>query len=140
MADVNHASDLHESSIGELLRRLSQETTLLVRQEVDLAKAEMAEKGRKAGAGAGMFGGAGLIGLGAFLSLTACFIIALSGVMAAWLAALIVAVVYGIATAILAMSGKKKFQEAGPPVPQQAAESVKEDVQWVKTQVKSGRT
>ncbi|MDQ2817437.1 MAG: phage holin family protein [Candidatus Eremiobacteraeota bacterium] len=133
-------TDLHDSSLGELLRRLSQETTLLVRQEVDLAKAEMAQKGRQAGAGAGMFGGAGLLGLGAFLSLTACFILALSLRMDAWLAALIVAVVYGIVTAILAMTGKKKFQQAGPLVPQQTAETVKEDVQWAKTQIKSGRT
>jgi uncharacterized membrane protein YqjE len=136
----DHNNDLREHGTGELLRELSDHTTTLVRQEIELAKAELGEKGKKAGLGAGMFGGAGLFGLFALAALTTCIIVALDSAMALWLAALIVAVVYGAIAAVLALQGRNKVQEAGPPVPEQATESVKEDVQWAKTQAKSGRT
>src|SRR5688572_13259470 len=103
--------DLRDRSVGDLLKQLSQETTTLVRQELDLAKAEMAEKGKQAGKGVGLFSGAGLFGLGAFLALTAAVIAALSTAMDVWLAALIVAVVYGIVAAVLAKSGQSKIKE-----------------------------
>jgi uncharacterized membrane protein YqjE len=125
---------------AELLKELSDHTTTLVRQEIELAKAELGEKGKKAGLGAGMFGGAGLFAVFAFAALTTCVIVALDSAMPLWLAALIVAVVYGAVGAVLALKGRDKVQEAGPPVPEQATESVKEDVQWAKTQAKSGRT
>jgi uncharacterized membrane protein YqjE len=137
-ADRNN--DLREHGTGELLKELSDHTTTLVRQEIELAKAELGEKGKKAGLGAGMFGGAGLFGVFAFAALTTCIIVALDSAMPLWLAALIVAVVYGAIAAVLARQGRNKVQEAGPPVPEQATESVKEDVQWAKTQAKSGRT
>jgi hypothetical protein len=121
-----------DRSIPELLKQLSNETTTLVRQELDLAKAEMAEKGKQAGKGAGMFGAAGLFGLGAFGALTAMFIALLGLAMDTWIAALIVAVVYGAVAAILAMRGKNKIQEATPPAPQ-TVETLKEDVEWAKT-------
>ena len=125
--------------VGELLRELSEQTTTLVRQELELAKLELSEKGKRAGIGAGMFGGAGVVGLYAVGALTACLILALATAMTGWLAALIVAVVYGAVAGLLALSGKAKVQQAVPPVPEQATESVKEDVQWTKTRAKQGR-
>ncbi|HEY6778560.1 MAG TPA: phage holin family protein [Thermoleophilaceae bacterium] len=137
---ADHNNDLREHGTGELLRELSDHTTTLVRQEIELAKAELGEKGKKAGLGAGMFGGAGLFGVFALAALTTCIIVALDSAMPLWLAALIVAVVYGAIGAVLALQGRNKVQEAGPPVPEQATESVKEDVEWAKTKAKSGRT
>jgi uncharacterized membrane protein YqjE len=132
-------NDLYDRPTGELLRELSQQTTDLVRQEIELAKAELGEKGKRAGVGAGMFGGAGLFGIGAFAALTACIIAALDLAMPLWLAALIVTAVYAAIAGVLALQGKEKIKQAGPPVPEQTAESVKEDVQWAKTRAKSGR-
>jgi uncharacterized membrane protein YqjE len=132
--------DLRDRSLGELLKQLSQETTQLVHQELELAKAELQEKGKQAGAGAGMFGGAGALGLAALGALTACFILALDLIMPAWLAALIVAVVYGIIAFILVKQGQAKIKQATPPVPEQTIETVKEDVEWAKTQMRSDRT
>jgi uncharacterized membrane protein YqjE len=138
-ADQNN-NDMRERPTGELLKELSDSTTTLVRKEIELAKAELGEKGKKAGLGASMFGGAGLFGVFAFAALTTCIIVALDSAMPLWLAALIVAVVYGAIGGVLALQGRNKVQEAGPPVPEQATESVKEDVQWAKTQARSGRT
>ena len=132
--------NLREQPIGELLKQLSQETTTLVRQELELAKAEMAQKGKKAGKGAGMFGGAGVVGFLALGALTAALILALDTGMKAWLAALIVGLVYAAIAGVLALTGKKEVQQATPPVPEQTVESVKEDVQWAKTQTPSART
>jgi uncharacterized membrane protein YqjE len=132
--------DLRDRSLPELLRQLSQETTALVHQELELAKAELQQKGRQAVAGAGMFGGAGALGLAALGALTACFILALNAVMPAWLAALIVAVVYGIVAFVLVKQGQAKLKQATPPVPEQTIETVKEDVEWAKTQMRSDRT
>jgi len=139
MAERNGNNDLYDRPTGELLRELSQQTTELVRQEIELAKAELGEKGKQAGLGAGMFGGAGIFGAGAFAALTTTIIAALDRAMALWVAALIVAVVYGIVAAVLAQRGKQKVQAVGAPVPEQTTESVKEDVQWAKTRMKSGR-
>jgi uncharacterized membrane protein YqjE len=131
--------DLRDRSTGELLRRLSEETTTLVKQELELAKAELQQKGKQAGVGAGMFGGAGLFGVGAFAALTACLVAALDLAMPLWLAALIVAVVYAAVAGVLALRGRQKVKQAAPPVPEQARESVKEDVEWAKTRARSGR-
>jgi len=133
-------NELRDRPTGELLRDLSDHTTTLVKQEMELAKAELQEKGKQAGLGAGMFGGAGLFGLGAFAALTACLIAALDQVMEIWLAALVVAVAYAVIAAVLAMTGKQKVKQAVPPVPEQAKDSVKEDMEWAKTQARSGRT
>ena len=132
--------DLRDRSLGELLKQLSEQTTRLVHQELELAKAELQQKGKEAGAGAGMFGGAGALGLAALGALTACFILALNAIMPAWLAALIVAVVYGIIAFVLVKQGQAKMKAAGPPVPEQTIETVKEDVEWAKTQMRSDRT
>ncbi|UGS37080.1 phage holin family protein [Capillimicrobium parvum] len=129
--------DLREQSIGELLKRLSEETATLVRQELELAKAEATQKGKEAGVGAGLFGGAGVVGLLALGALTAAIILALDLAMAGWLAALIVALVYGAIAGVLALRGRDRFKEAGPPVPEQTIETVKEDARWAKTRARS---
>ena len=131
------SADPRDHSIGELVKDLATETSTLVRQEIDLAKAEMTERGKRAGKGAGMLGAAALVGLLAAGALTACLIAALDKAMATWLAALVVTVVFGAIAAALAMAGRKQIQEAAPPVPEQAIESVKEDVQWAKTRTRS---
>ena len=136
---ANATNDVRDRPVGELLKELSTQTTTLVRQELELAKAEMAEKGKQAGLGAGMFGGAGVAGLLALGALTAALIAALATGMEVWLAALIVGVVWAVVAGALALYGKQKTQEAVPPAPEQAIESTKEDVQWAKTQVKSAR-
>jgi uncharacterized membrane protein YqjE len=126
-------------STGELLKRFSEDATTLIRKEVELAKAELAEKGRQAGKGAGMFGGAGLFGVTAFGALTAFLILVLAEAMDAWLAALIVAAVYGAIAAVLALQGKQKMKQAAPPQPEQTVETLKEDVEWAKRQPESVR-
>jgi uncharacterized membrane protein YqjE len=138
--DPEDTDDLRDRSLPELLKQLSQETTQLVHQELELAKAELQQKGKQAGAGAGMFGGAGALGLAALGALTACFILALNAIMPAWLAALLVAVVYGIIAFVLVKQGQARIKRATPPVPEQTIETVKEDVEWAKTQKRSDRT
>ena len=139
MPDRNGHGDVRERPVGELVKDLSEQTQTLVRQELQLARLELTEKGKRAGAGIGMFGGTGLFGFYAFGALTACLVLALDTAMAGWLAALTVAVVYGAIAGVLALMGKNKVQEAGPPVPEQAAESVKEDIEWTKARAKSRR-
>jgi hypothetical protein len=137
--DSSNNNDLRERPIGELLKQLSQETTTLVKQELDLAKAEVAQKGQQAGKGAGMFGGAGVMGFLALAALTAALIMAIDKAVPNWVAALIVAAVYAAIAGVLALQGRNKVKEATPPVPEQAVESVKEDVQWAKTRTQSAR-
>jgi uncharacterized membrane protein YqjE len=129
-----------ERPVGELMRELSVQTSALVHKELELAKLELAEKGKQAGIGAGMFGGAGVVGLYAAGALTACLVLALATAVTGWLAALIVAVVYGAVAGGLALIGRAKVEQAVPPVPEQATESVKEDVQWTKTRAQQGRS
>jgi len=124
--------------IGELLRELGDEIATLVRQEIALAKVEIAEKVKPAAVSVGMFGGTALFALGAFGALTAFLIALIALALPVWAAALIVTVVYGIVAGALAMTGKKKFQEAAPLVPEQTAQTVKEDIEWAKTRAKSG--
>jgi uncharacterized membrane protein YqjE len=132
-------SDLQDASAAELVKQLTEQTSRLVRNEVELAKVELSEKGKRAGIGAGMFGGAGTFGLYAFGALTAAIIAALATAVDTWLAALIVAVVYAAIAGVLALMGKKKVQQAVPPVPEDTVESVKEDVQWTKARAQQGR-
>src|SRR5918997_4978338 len=99
-----------DSSTAELLKRLSDQTVTLVRQELELAKAEVAEKGKQAGMGAGILGGAGLFGLLALGALTACLVMALDRGMGGWLAALIVTAVYAAIAGVLALTGKNKVR------------------------------
>lgn len=137
MPENNH-NGLREQPMGELFKQLSDDLSTLVRQELQLAQAEMTEKGKKAGVGVGMFGGAGLAALLALGAFTACLIAALATGMEVWIAALIVAVLYGATAGVLALNGKSRVSEAIPPVPEQTVETIKEDAQWAKTQLPSG--
>ena len=128
---------LDDRPLPELMKTLADQTATLVRQEIDLAKAEVSEKGKKAGLGAGMFGGAGVIGFLALAALTAAAILGLATALPDWLAALIVGLVYAGVAGVLVLQGRNKVQEAGPPIPEQTVDTVKEDVEWAKTQKKS---
>ena len=121
-----------EPSTGELVRQLSEQVSVLVRDELKLARLEMTRKGKQAGLGAGMLGAGGLIALYAVACLLACVVIALSGAVTAWLAALIVGVVLLGVSAAAALLGKGRLQKAAPPVPDQAVGSLKADVEEIK--------
>lgn len=131
-ADGAQPSPGQERSTGELVKALSEQVSALVREELKLAQLEMTRKGKQAGVGIGMLGGSGLIALYGVACLLACVIIALSGVVAAWLAALIVGAVLLAAAAAAALIGKRRLQRATPPVPQEAVGSVKADVEEIK--------
>ena len=133
------ADELRDRPVGELLKQLATETTTLVRQELELAKAEMREKAGKAGPGFGMWGAAGVAALLALGSLTAFLILALDGAVPNWLAALVVALVYGAVAAALYLRGKEKVDDAGSPAPRQTIETLKEDVEWAKHPTTSAR-
>jgi uncharacterized membrane protein YqjE len=139
IGDLSGAEDPRERSLPELLKRLSVETTQLVHQELDLAKVELTQKGRQAGAGAGLCGTAAGLGLAGLGALTACIILALNAALPAWLAALIVAAVYGVIAAVLALRGRDRVKQATPLAPEQTIETVKEDVEWAKTQTRSAK-
>lgn len=129
-----------ERPVGELVSELASQTSTLVRQELELARLELTQKGKAAGLGAGMLGSAGIaawFGLGA---LTACAILALAEAMDAWLAAAIVSAAYFLVAAILALSGRSKVRQAAPLAPQQAIETTKEDVAVTKARVKEARS
>lgn len=128
-----------DRSVAELMRQLSDQTVTLVRKEMDLAKAEVATKGKKAGLGAGMFGGASLVGLYALGALTAAAILALSLTVKGWLAAVIVAAAYGAVAGVLALMGTRNVKQGVPPTPEQTVESVREDVELTKLRAKEGR-
>ncbi|BAL88973.1 putative integral membrane protein [Actinoplanes missouriensis 431] len=128
-----------QASTAELVSRLSEQVTTLVRDELALARIEMVEKGKKAGKGAGLLGGAGVIaayGLGAlFVTIGA----ALALVMPVWAAALIVTVVLFAGAGVAALIGKKEVQQAVPPSPEQAMESGRRDVDALMTAARNGR-
>ena len=140
MATGNHTeNELRERPIGEVAKSLTSDLSLLLRQEIDLAKAEMAEKGRTAVPGLGMFGGAGIVGLCAAGALTAFLILVLSTFLPDWAAALLVGAVLAAVTYVLVQQGKERVADAGAPVPEQTIETVKEDVEWAKTRASSAR-
>ncbi len=128
--------DARERGIGELVKDLAGQTSTLVRQEIQLAQAELTSKGKLAGRGVGMLVGAAIAGLLALIALTAGLIAALDTGLPLWLAAVIVMVLWGVGAAVLATRGRKELQQATPPVPQ-TVETVKEDIQWAKTQTGS---
>jgi|SRR5271166_1127178 len=121
-----------ERSAGELVKELSELVPRLVRDEMKLAQAEMTQKGKQVGIGAGAFAGGGVIALYAVGCLIACAIIAISGAVAAWLAALIVGVALLAVAGIAALVGKTRLTKATPPVPKEAIGSVQADVNEVK--------
>jgi hypothetical protein len=122
--------------VGASMKQLSEDVVLLVRKELELARDEMTEKAKSAGAGVGMLSGSAITGLLTLGSLTALLVLSLALVVAPWLAALIVTILWGGVTAALALSGKKKIQAAGSLMPEQTIENVKEDIAWAKSGMK----
>jgi hypothetical protein len=139
MSSPNQGTELRERPLGEVAQDLTRDLSLLVRQEVELAKSEMAQKGRVAAPGLGMIGGAGVVGLMAAGAVTAFLILALSIVLDEWLSAMIVGLALAGAAYVLAKRGKERVAEAGSPLPEQTIETVKEDVEWTKTRATSAR-
>jgi hypothetical protein len=126
-----------DKPLGELVQDLSRQTSTLIRQEMRLAQAELAEKGRHAGKGAGMFGGAGLVALYGVGALIAAAILGLATVLEPWIAAAAIGAVLLLIAGILALTGKKELEEAGPPQPEQALDSVQQDIATVKARARS---
>jgi uncharacterized membrane protein YqjE len=134
---VEHTADAGQApgqdrSAGELVKQLTEQVSVLIRDELKLARVEMTQKGKQAGVGAGLLGGSGLIALYGVGCLIACVIIAISGVVAAWLAALIVGAALLAVAGAGALIGKGRLQKATPPVPEQAVDSVRTDVEEIK--------
>jgi uncharacterized membrane protein YqjE len=147
MNEVEHqrlngaAHEATDRSVGELVHRLTTQVSTLARKEMELAKVELSQKGKVFGIGGGMIGAAGLVAVLGLGALTAGVILGLATVIdEAWVAALIVAAAYLAIAGVLALVGKRRIETASPLVPEQASESVKEDVEWVKTQARSART
>jgi predicted phage tail protein len=136
-AETQNGRPAHPS-VGELARQLSEQTSRLAHQEVELAKAELVVQGKRVETGLGMFGGAGAIGFYALGALVAAAVLGLATAVSAWLSALIIALVLGGIAGLLALQGKSKMREATPPVAEITA-SVKEDVQWAKSRAQAGR-
>src|ERR687894_1475718 len=121
-----------DRSVGELVNRLSQQTSTLIRQELQLAQTELQEKGKRAGIGAGMFGGAGLVALYGVGALIAAAILLIGTALEPWLAGVIVGAVLLAVAGVLALLGRKQVDKATPPKPERAIESVQRDVAHVK--------
>jgi hypothetical protein len=138
MADAMNGDtrDARERPIGELVKDLSQQTSTLVRQEIELARAELQQQGKVAGKGVGMLLGAAVAGLLALGALSAALIALLDKAMATWVAALIVMALWAVLAAVVAKAGQKSLRQATPPAPQ-TIETVKEDIQWAKNQTGS---
>lgn len=132
-------STTENQSTTELVRALSEQSSRLAQMEVELAKAELTEKGKKIGAGVGAFGAAGVVALYMGGALIAAAILALSEAVDGWLAALIVAVVLGAIAGVLALTGKKSVEAGSPPVPERAIDTTKQDIDTAKTRAKEGR-
>lgn len=132
-------NELRDRLLGEVAKNLTSDVSLLVRQEIELAKAEMAQKARTAGPGIGMFGGAGIVALCAAGALTAFAVLVFSIFLPEWAAALIVGAVLAGLAVVLLRQGKERVADAGKPIPEQTIETVKEDVEWTKTRASSAR-
>jgi uncharacterized membrane protein YqjE len=137
--EYEQQNGLREQPLGELLKRLSEQLSALARQEVELAKAELAVKARALARVGGLFGAAALLALCALGAFAALLILALNEAIPAWAAALVVTVVMAGLAGLLALIGKQRLQEAEAPVPRETIESTKEDIKWAKTQLQSGR-
>ena len=132
------AEDVKDQSVSELIQRASNQAAALVRDEVKLAQLEVQEKAKHAGVGVGLFGGSGLVALYGVGALIATIIMLLATAMEPWLAGLIVAVVLLVVAGVLALTGKKQVEQATPPAPEEAIDSVKTDVDEIKQRVNRG--
>jgi uncharacterized membrane protein YqjE len=124
--------DMRDQSVSELFQRLSQQMATLVREEIRLAQAELKEKGKKAGIGVGLFGAAGLVGLYAAGAAVAGIVLLIAQAVATWIAAFITAGALAVIAAAMALAGKSKVEEATPPKPDAAIQSVQADVAEIK--------
>lgn len=136
---TQNENELRDRPLGEVAKNLTSDVSLLVRQEIELAKAEMAQKGRTAAPGIGMLGGAGVVALCAAGALTAFAVLVFSIFLPEWAAALIVGAVLAAVAVALVRQGKERVADAGKPIPEQTIETVKEDVEWTKTRASSAR-
>jgi uncharacterized membrane protein YqjE len=136
VAGVEQQPSAQDRSAGELVKQLSEQVSVLVRGELKLAQLEMTRKGKQAGLGAGMLGGSALVALYGVGCLIACVIIALSGAMAAWLAALIVGAALLATAGVAALLGKGRLQRATPPVPEEAVGGIKTDIEEIRERVR----
>jgi hypothetical protein len=127
--------DPADKSVGDLVRNLSEDLSRLVRDEIRLAQAEVSEKAKKAGIGIGAFGGAGVIALYGLGVLIAAAVLGLAAAVPAWLSALIIAVVLFVIAGVAALIGRKKLQQAAPPVPTRAIATTKADVAEIKESI-----
>ncbi|GAA3497188.1 phage holin family protein [Streptomyces prasinosporus] len=121
-----------EHTVGELVGQATEQISRLARQEVALAKEELAEKGRRAGVGGGMLGAAGAFGYAGLLALAATGIVALDLVLPLWAAALIMTGVLFVIAGVLALAGRGQLRRATPPKPERTLGSVKADVEEIK--------
>ncbi|HEY3946406.1 MAG TPA: phage holin family protein [Solirubrobacteraceae bacterium] len=137
MAETQESSA--ERSVPELVKEITAQSAALARKEIELAEAEMVTKGKRVGFGAGMFGGAGLLGLFGLGALTVAAILGLAIVLPGWASALIVAGVYLGLAGIIALMGGIELRRAKPLPPTEAAESVKDDVEWIRAHAERGR-
>jgi uncharacterized membrane protein YqjE len=128
-----------EASTAQLVSQMSEQVSTLVRDELALARVEMVEKGKRAGTGAGLLGGAGVLAMYGVGALLVTIGAALATVWPVWLAALVVTVVVFAVAAVAALLGKKQVQQAVPPAPTAAVDSTKRDVDAVKSAVRDGR-
>ena len=131
MITAEHA-DLRERSTGALVKDLSQQASILVRKEIELAKVELAEKGRQAGTGIAALAGAAVVSLAALGALTAFLILALDEAMPSWAAALTVTVLWAVVGIALGVFARQKLREMGSPVPEKTVDTLKEDLEWLK--------
>jgi uncharacterized membrane protein YqjE len=125
-------ADLRDRSVADLVRHLTKLVPQLVRAELTLAKAELAEKGKQAGVGAGLFGGSGLFAFFSLAALVAAAILGLAEVLPGWAAALIVAGALLVLAGLLALVGRSQVRRAIPPMPEQAVMNARLDVEAVK--------
>ncbi|MFC4467976.1 phage holin family protein [Streptomyces xiangluensis] len=119
-------------SVGELVGQATEQLSELVRQEVRLAKTELAQKGRRAGRGGGLLGAAGAIAYVGVMALAGTGVAALSLVLSVWAAALIVTGVLFVVAAVLGQAGRSQLGRAAPPMPEQTLDSVRADVDEIK--------
>jgi len=131
-ASAHSLGDLRDAPIADVAKQVAGQAQTLATQEVKLAKAEMGEKVKEVGIGAGMAGGAGYVAYLASIAFMLCLIFALAEVMPTAVAALIVAVALAAVAGFLALKAKKKIQQAGPPIPEQTVESIKQTIETVK--------
>jgi uncharacterized membrane protein YqjE len=120
-----------EASVGELVSRVTSDLSTLLRQELELAKAEVKQEAVHAGKAAGMVGAGGVAGLLTLVFLSLTVVYALDRVLPLWLSALVVALLWGGAAGVMFLLGRKQLAHIGPP--ERTVETVEEDVQWLKT-------